>query len=90
MQPKVQVFAVIRVDADAPPAPGSSGPGVSMARFRDLTIRDVSVVTVLPTMEEAMREVDRLDALNASKGCTYFWMATRYYPEGRAIDAGDD
>lgn len=43
----------------------------------------VSVVEVLPTLEEAAAEVERLNALNKHKGVRYFWSTTRYYPDGR-------
>jgi hypothetical protein len=90
MIPTVQVFAVLRVDADGTPSPGSTGPGIALQRFRGVIVRDVSVVFLVPTMEEAVKEVERLNTLNASKSCTYFWMTTRYYPQGRGIDTQDE
>ena len=44
----------------------------------------VSVVEILPSPEEASREMERLNALNGAKGARYFVRTTRYYPEGRA------
>ena len=79
----VQGYAVIRID-DGPldhpssvhevmlegvlvPAPGPS---------------NVKVKEVVATAEEARREVMRLNALQAGKGCRYFWQATRVFPDG--------
>lgn len=42
----------------------------------------VTVKEVVPTMEEATAEVERLNKLNADKGCRYFWQTTRYLPQG--------
>jgi hypothetical protein len=47
----------------------------------------VTVVAVVPTKDEAEREVARLQRLNADKGCTYFCTPTRYYPDGRRGEA---
>jgi hypothetical protein len=43
----------------------------------------VAVKEILPTREEAEREVERLNELDAGRGSTYFWQYTRYYPQGR-------
>jgi hypothetical protein len=90
MMPKIHVYAVVRIDTDGTPAPGSGDHGFEMARFREVTIRGITVVTVLPTIEEAEREVERLNTLNAAKSATYFWMTTRYYPQGRGIAPPDE
>ena len=82
-QPCVQVYAIVRVDADSALQPGSDGPGIGAERLRGVELRGITVTSVVPTLEEAAAEVDRLNALNADKGATYFWMATRYYPDGR-------
>ncbi|HYV36749.1 MAG TPA: hypothetical protein VE988_13665 [Gemmataceae bacterium] len=79
----VQGYAVIRIDGgpvDHPsrvqefmldgvlvPAPGPS---------------NVTVKEVVASAEEARREVARLNALNAGKGCRYFWQATRVFLDG--------
>lgn len=42
----------------------------------------VTVKEILPSREEAEREVARLNALDAESGSTYFWQYTRYFPEG--------
>lgn len=53
----------------------------------ELDVRDpeqaVAVKEVLPTVEEAEEEVQRLNRLNADKNCRYIWRATRFYPDGR-------
>ncbi len=55
------------LDGVAMPAPGPS---------------NVSVKEIVTTAEEARREVIRLNALNAGKGCHYFWQATHIFLEG--------
>jgi hypothetical protein len=40
----------------------------------------ISVVKIVVELEEAIKEVERLNSLNAGKGARYFWQATRYYP----------
>lgn len=44
----------------------------------------VTVKEILWTRELAEAEVERLNSLNAEKGCRYFWQATRLYPPGTA------
>jgi hypothetical protein len=48
----------------------------------------VTVKEVLPSREEAEREVARLNLLNKGRGSNYFWQYTRFLPKGRA-DATD-
>ena len=43
----------------------------------------ISVKEILPTMEEAIQEVERLNRLQRGKNCHYFWWIGRYFPEGR-------
>jgi hypothetical protein len=43
---------------------------------------NLAITRVLPTFEEAQREVERLNELNSDKGCFYLWAATRYFPDG--------
>lgn len=45
----------------------------------------ITVKEILPTMEEAVQEAERLNTLNNDKGARYFWQATRYFPEGRKV-----
>lgn len=44
----------------------------------------VTVKEILWSRELAETEVERLNHLNAQKGCRYFWQATRLYPLGTA------
>lgn len=68
MREKIHVYAVIRIDD-------------FNAEFGDNAI---SIKEILPTMEEAIQEVERLNKLNAEKECHYFWRMTRYFPQGRS------
>lgn len=43
-----------------------------------------TVKEVLPTAEEALSEVDRLNEENRDRGATYFAQYTRFYSEGRS------
>ena len=45
----------------------------------------VTVTQILPTLEEAQAEVARLSRINAGKGVSYHWQATRFFPEGRKL-----
>ncbi len=47
----------------------------------------ITVKELLPTQDEADREVERLNALNAGKDCVYFSTITRFYPKGRGLSA---
>jgi hypothetical protein len=69
MREAIHVYAVVRVDD-------------FNAEFGDSTI---SIKEILPTLEEAIREVERLNKLNADKECHYFWQLTRYFPQGRSM-----
>jgi len=67
MEKKLPVFAILRIDLEV--------------RW---TLEDAVYVTaILPSQDEAKREVERLNKLNATKGVRYSWQATRFYPEGR-------
>jgi hypothetical protein len=52
---------------------------------RDSIEDAIAVTAILPTMEEAVSEVERLNGLNKGKGAHYFWRATRYFPKGKGI-----
>ncbi len=45
----------------------------------------ITITEIVPTIDQAVKEVERLNRLNKSKGARYFWQATRYFPEGRAL-----
>ena len=39
----------------------------------------ITVVRIVAELEQAIKEVERLNKLNAAKGARYSWQATRYY-----------
>lgn len=47
----------------------------------------VTVKEVLPSLEEAEREVARLNALAGDRDRIYFWQYTRYFPAGKGVGA---
>jgi hypothetical protein len=47
-------------------------------------VDETVVQSVLPTIEEARFEAERLNTLNGDHGSVYFVRATRWYPDGRA------
>lgn len=59
-------FAIVRVDEFA---------------LKESTIElAIAVKAIVWSVEEAEREVARLNKLNAEKGCRYFWRTTRAAP----------
>jgi hypothetical protein len=56
-------YAVVRVDTFA---------GPEVAWENKVTIKEI-----LWSDEDARREVERLNQINAGKGCCYFWQVTR-------------
>ena len=42
----------------------------------------VTVKEIVSSAELAAAEVSRLNAVNADKGCQYFWQPTRLFPPG--------
>ncbi len=75
-----QVFAIVRVDkfqvADAAAIDDETWPVV------------ITVKGILPSKEAAIAETARLNALNAEKGCLYFWQMTRSLADRADVDAG--
>jgi len=45
----------------------------------------ISIKEILPTMAEAIQEVERLNQLQRGKKCHYFWCIGRYFPQGRNV-----
>jgi hypothetical protein len=72
------LFAVIRLDIPDRP---------DLDRMLEYPGDYFIVKEVLPTEEEADREVERLNAVNVGKNCVYWSTITRFYPTGRALDA---
>lgn len=82
---KRRVYAVVRVDHEFLDAE-ARGPG---------GLAGIAVTQVLPTAEEAASEVRRLNALGAEgrhvpQAHTYYCLATRYFPDGRAGTSQED
>ena len=75
-QSAYSVYAVIRLTTrlgDLQAQEGSSNaPEVSTS---------VTIKKVVASIEVARREVERLNELNADKGCRYYWQHTRLYPD---------
>jgi hypothetical protein len=67
MSKKVNLYVVIRVDEF------ESASGDEL-----ITIKEI-----LPTLDEAVAEVERLNRLQEGKRCHYFWRLGRYFPQGR-------
>ncbi len=64
------VYAVMRVDFDMPSTSDSrdsSNPGIRFDKY------SVTVKEIVTTNDEAQPEVERLNELNANKGCRYYW-----------------
>src|SRR5205809_523724 len=68
------VFAILRLDRAAVP---------DVLPDKDL----ITVKKVVWTQEVAEREVRRLNALNADKGCVYYWQLTRLEREPPCSEA---
>jgi hypothetical protein len=56
---------------------------VRVDRYSHTSETEVVVQAVLPTIDDARSEAERLNDLNGEKNMTYVVRATRYYPEGR-------
>jgi hypothetical protein len=48
----------------------------------------VTIKEVVLDLAEAKREVDRLNRLNESKGCRYFWQGTCFFDDGGSFGSG--
>jgi len=87
----LQGYAVIRID---------DGPLDDIGRVRESMIDGaevpapgparVSVKEVVMTVEEARREVVRLNALNAGKASTYYWQTTHIFLDGSSHGSVSD
>ena len=72
---KIPLYLVVRVD----------GPVTEM---EPESLRDaITLIEAFPDAAEAATEVERLSRLNADKGAVYFSTSTRFYPEGRTVQA---
>lgn len=76
-------YAVIRVDEGPIDHPSSvreyqrDGETLPAAGPSNVTVKEVVM-----TLEEAQREVIRLNRLNAPKGCSYYWQTTHVFLDG--------
>jgi hypothetical protein len=70
---KISLYTVIRVD--------------EFERVSD--DERITIKEILPTLEEAVEEVERLNKLQKGKRCHYFWRLGRYYPQGRAKELNE-
>jgi hypothetical protein len=83
----LDAFAIVRVEPfhDHRPAdflePGS-GPEIGVGQF------SVTVKEVVLDRAEAEREVERLNRLNETKGCRYFFQMTRLFADGGSFGSG--
>ena len=55
---------------------------VRLDRFLGDEIGRITVKEVVWSVEEAEREIKRLNGLNADRGCLYIWQHTRVKPRG--------
>ena len=72
-------FAVVRLDWLHEQARGfreGDGPIIGAGPV-DITIKEIVL-----SEDEARAEVERLNALNAPKGCRYYWQQTRLFSTG--------
>jgi hypothetical protein len=77
-------FAVVRVDWFHEAARGfrdGSGPNIGAGPI------DVTIKEIVLSESEARAEVERLNALNAAKGCRYYWQQTRLFSDGGSFGA---
>ncbi|MFM2093274.1 MAG: hypothetical protein RIS70_398, partial [Planctomycetota bacterium] len=73
----IQAYAVIRVDGDTIDSDARVSEWVIDGKVQPTAgPANVRVKQILMTAQEAMDEVIRLNQLNASKGCKYFWQPT--------------
>lgn len=79
----IQGYAVIRVD-DGPVDNPARAPEWRIDGIMQPTAgpANVTVKQLVTTADEARREVVRLNAINAGKGCTYYWQPTHIFLNG--------
>lgn len=61
---------------------------VRVDRFKRSVQDQIAVQAILPSIEEARAEVDRLNAMRDEESVIYFLRATRFYPDGRGHVTG--
>jgi hypothetical protein len=78
-------YAIVRLDWSERAqdfAHEGSGPVISLGPV------DVTIKEVVLELGEAEREVERLNRLNESKGCRYFWQGTRLFADSGSFGSG--
>ena len=79
----IQANAVIRVDGDTMDSDARVSEWVIDGKVQPTAgPANVRVKQILMTAQEARDEVIRLNQLNASKGCKYFWQPTHLFLHG--------
>jgi hypothetical protein len=74
----VTAYAVIRVDQTNYPDAGSQEyEGILVAGPSHIRVKEIVL-----SADEARAEVVRLNALNAEKGCAYYWQSTHLFING--------
>jgi len=74
----------VRLDWLHEAAPGfreGNGPNIAAGPV-EITIKEIVL-----SEDEARAEVERLNALNAPKGCRYYWQQTRLFTTGGSFAA---
>jgi hypothetical protein len=77
-------FAIVRLDWFQKPILGfleGDGPDIGAGPV-EITIKEIVM-----SEDEARAEVERLNALNAPKGCRYYWQQTRLFSRGGSFGA---
>jgi len=81
-----EAYAIVRLDRlNHRPADfeeEGAGPNIGVGAV------GVTIKEVVLDLAEAKSEVDRLNRLNESKGCRYFWQGTRLFDDGGSFGSG--
>lgn len=72
------LYVVFRVDPESLASDLTRERGRTSPHWAGLKIKEI-----LRTEEEAVAEVERLNALNGHKGCEYEFQSAKFYPDGR-------
>ena len=79
-----RAYAIVRLDwVKTPLNEFPSGTGLHIAAGPV----EVTVKEIVLSHDEARLEVERLNRLNAAKGCRYFWQETRLFSNGGSFGA---
>lgn len=79
----IQAYAVIRVDGETIDSDARVSEWEIDGKIQPTSgPANVTVKQIVMTAQEARDEVLRLNQLNASKGCKYYWQATHLFLDG--------